>query len=82
MPSRARQALEIRLTRGVILAVNDIVLAAFKGPVVIHSTVESVLLEVTVVDFEITAALLSVASMLTVWLPFDQVDVLSVTSNP
>ena len=65
VPSRVRQALEIRLTRGVILAVNDIVLVAFKGPVVIHSTVESVLLEVTVVVFEITVALLRVASILT-----------------
>ena len=60
-----RQTLEIRLTRGVILAVNDIVLAAVSGPVVIHSTVESVLLEVTVVVFEITVASLIVASMLT-----------------
>jgi len=64
------------------LAINDIVFAAFTGPVVIHSTVVSVLLEVIVVVFEITVALLSVASMLTEWLPFAHVDVLSVTSNP
>ena len=55
----------IRFTRGVILAVNDIVLAAFSGPVVIHSTFESVLLEVTVVVFEITDESLIVASILT-----------------
>ena len=66
VPSRVKQALVIRLTLGVILAVNVIVLAGVRGPVVVHSTVGSVLLETTVVVFEIIDESLIIASILMV----------------